>query len=149
MNTRRDVIIGRAFGIGAALAYGISQVLIRRGVSDLAPPLVGATIALFSGTIALSIFGARDVNSNLAENKKGVIFLLLSGGTAALGIIASFYAFRLAPVVIVSPLESISPLFALLWSHLFLGKLERITRRVILGSILVVGGVILITLGRS
>lgn len=149
MSTRRGTIIGRAFGIGAALAYGVSSVLVRHGVSGLASPLVGAAVALLSGTVGLSILGARGLRANLAENRRGIVFLLLSGVAAACGIMSSFFALSMALVVIVSPLQSTSPLFALLWSHLFLGRLERITPRLVLGSIFVVSGVILITLGRA
>lgn len=148
MSTRRDAIVGRAFGIGAALAYGSSSVLIRQAVGALAPPLVGAAIALLSGTLALAVIGARGLKTSLAQSRKSIGFLLLSGVAASLGIISSFFALSMAPVVIVSPLQSTNPLFALLWSYLFLGRLERITRRLVLGTILLVAGVILVTLGR-
>ena len=149
MITRRDAIIGRAFGIGAALAYGTSSVLIRQGVAGLATPLVGAAIALFSGTLSLAIVGARDLRADLAQKRRSIGLLLISGVTAAFGVMSSFFALSMAPVVVVSPLQSTSPLFALLWSHLFLGKLEKITLRLVLGSILVIAGVALITIGKS
>ncbi len=150
MSTRRDVIIGRALGIGAALTYGISSVLIRQGVANLAPPLVGGAVALLSGTIILALIDTRNLGrANLAQNKKPTVFLLISGVAAGLGVVASFFAFSIAPVVVVSPLESISPLFTLLWSHLFLAHLERITPKLVLGSILVILGVILVTIGRA
>ncbi len=150
MNTRRDVIIGRAFGIGAALAYGGSSVLVRYGVAGLAPPLVGAAVALLAGTLGLAITGGRHLDRiSLTQNTKPVVFLLMAGVMGGLGILTGFFALGVAPVVIVSPLQSISPLFALLGAHLFLGRLEKITRRLVLGTFLVVFGVILITLGRA
>jgi drug/metabolite transporter (DMT)-like permease len=149
MITRRDAIIGRAFGIGAALAYGISSVLVRQGVTGLAPPLVGASVALLAGTVTLAIPATRGLRTDLSQKSKAIWLLLISGVAAACGIIANFFALAMAPVVIVSPLQSTSPIFALLMSHLFLRHLERITLKLILGSILVVGGVILITLGRN
>jgi len=148
MITRRDAIIGRAFASGAALAYGVSSVLIRQGVAEMAPPIVGAAVALLAGTLALSIVGARGLKPDLWQKRKSVGFLLIGGVAAGLGILASFFALGMAPVVIVSPLQSTNPLFALLWSYLFLGHLERITPRLVLGSILVVAGVALITIGR-
>ena len=53
MNARRDIIIGRVLAVGAALAAGTTAVLIRQGVADLAPPVVGAAISLLSGTLVL------------------------------------------------------------------------------------------------
>ena len=149
MSTRRDAIIGRAFGIGTALAYGITSVLVRYGVGGLASPLVGAAVALFAGTLGLTAIGARGIRASLTQNRKSVVLLLLAGTAAACGIMASFFALSMAPVVIVTPIQSTSPLFALLWSYLFLGQLERITPRLVLGSILVAGGVILITISRT
>lgn len=150
MSTRRDAIIGRTLGIGAALAYGVSSVLIRQGVADMAPPLVGAAVALLSGTLALSIIGMRNLGrTNLTQNKMPIVFLLISGVAAGLGVVSSFFALKMAPVVIVSPLQSISPLFTLLGSYLFLSHLERITPRLVLGSFLVVLGAILLAVGRA
>ena len=149
MSARRN-IIGIALGLGAGLAYGVSSVFIRQGVVGMAPPLVGAAIALLSGTLGLAIVGTRNLNrANLVQNKKPIVFLLISGVAASLGIMSSFFAFSMAPVVITSPLQSTSPLFTLLWSYLFIGHMARITPRLILGSFLVVCGVILITLGRA
>ena len=148
MNTRRDTIVGRTLGIGAALAYGVSAVLVRQGIADMTTPLVGAAISLLSGTLVMAAIGVKSRESNLRQKKRSVAFLLIAGVTAAAGILSSFFALSMAPVVVVSPLQSISPLFALLWSYLFLGQLERITLRVILGTLLVVGGVALVAIGR-
>ena len=148
MNTKRNTFIGIAFGIAAALAYGLSSVLIKQRLADLATPLVGAAVSLLSGTLVLLIIRARDLRASLAQNRKAVGLLLLAGIVASLGIVSSFFALSLAPVVTVSPLQSTSPLFAMLLSYLFLHRLERITPRLLLGSILVVFGVILITIGR-
>ena len=149
MIPRKDAIIGRVFGIGAALAYGLSSVLIRQHVGNLTTPLVGASIALLSGTLSLAVIGTRDLKTNITQKQRAVVLLLISGVAAAGGIVTNFFALSLAPVVIISPLQSTSPLFALLFSHLFISHLEKITPRLIVGSILVVAGVILITIGRA
>ena len=149
MSERRNGITGRTFGLGAGLAYGISAVLIRRSVGDLAPPLVGAAIAMAAGSLGLFVLGGRGVKSSLVESKKTVALLLASGVASACGVISSFFALSLAPAVVISPLQSTTPLFALLWSWLFLKQMERITLRLVLGSLLVVSGVILITMGKA
>ncbi|MBM2825053.1 MAG: family transporter [Dehalococcoidales bacterium] len=149
MNSRRNSIIGIALGIGAALAYGTTSVLIRQGVAGLAPPLVGAAVSLFAGTLALTAIGVRGLGANIVQNRRAVGLLLIAGVFAGLGVVSNFFALSMAPVVIVSPVEAISPLFALLWSYLFLGQLERITLRIVLGSAIVVFGVVLIALGRA
>lgn len=150
MNSRRVSITGVTLGLVAGLAYGISTVLIRQGVVDMAPPLVGAVISLFSGTLGMAVLGMRKLDrSYLVQNKKGIVFLLISGVAASLGIMFSFVALSVAPVVIVSPLQSTNPLFTMLFSYFFIGHLEKITPRLLLGSLLLVGGVILIAVGRA
>jgi drug/metabolite transporter (DMT)-like permease len=144
----RTTAIGIAFGIGAGLAYGVSSVLIKYSVSSLATPLVGASISLFIGTIGMGFFGGRGFKSSVSGNRKGTVFMLLSGAAAACGIICAFFALDMSPVVVVTPLQSTNPLFALLFSYLFLGRLEKIAPRLIAGSVLVVAGVVLITVGR-
>lgn len=149
MTNRRKTIIGIAFGIGAAMAYGTSSVLIRRGTTMMAPPLVGAAVSMLAGTLALLIFRAKDLKASFSQSRKATGFLLLSGVAAGLGVLSSFFALSQSPVVIVSPIQSTSPLFALVWSALFLHRLEKITPRLIVGSILVALGVILITVNRT
>lgn len=51
-------------------------------------------------------------------------------------------------VSVVVPLSRVVPLWVMLWSWLFLGQLERITKRVVLAAAMVVAGGVLITLLR-
>ena len=52
-------------------------------------------------------------------------------------------------MVVVSPVAAISPMITLTLAHFFLRRLERITKRTILGTLLVVIGVVIITLSRA
>ena len=145
---RKEVIIGRTFALVAAIAYGISHVLVRLGVTDLAPPLVGATLALLTGTLVLAMIGGRNLRGNLRQKKKMVVFLIISGVCSGSAVVSSFFALSMVPVVIAGPLQSTPPLFTLVLSHFFLRKLEKITPRLILGTVLVVAGITLVTIGR-
>lgn len=149
MNTRRDIIIGRTFAFSAALAYAVSSVLVRQGLAGMAPPLVGAAVSLLAGGLVMAMIGGGRLEGNLRQKKGSVVFLLLAGVAAGCGVLASFLALSMAPVVIVSPLQSTSPLFALLSAWLFLGRLETITFRLVLGTIFLVMGVILISIGKG
>jgi len=149
MKINRSSAIGIAFGMGAGLCYGIVSILIKHSVGGLSTPLAGAAVSLFIGAVGLGIFGSRGIKQAIISQRKGLIYLLLSGVASAGGIISIFYALDIAPVVVITPVQSTNPLFALFFSYLFLGKLEKITPKLIVGSILVVGGVILITLGQG
>lgn len=141
-------MIGRAFAIAAAVAYGTSHVLVRIGVADFAPPLVGAALALLSGTLVLAVIDARNPERNLRQKRRAVLFLMASGVCSGVAVVTGYLALSMAPVVVVTPLLSTPPLFTLALSHFFLRKLEKITGRLVLGTILVIAGITLITLGR-
>jgi uncharacterized membrane protein len=51
-------------------------------------------------------------------------------------------------VSVVVPLSRVVPLWVMLWSWLFLGQLERITKRAALAAAMVVAGGVLVTLLR-
>ncbi len=74
-------------------------------------------------------------------------WLLLTGCGNGLGIASLFFAFRTGDVVQVSPIVSSFPFFTLLVSVVFLRE-EVITRRTVLGLLLVVPSVAMVSLAR-
>ena len=60
-----------------------------------------------------------------------------------------FYALSIGDAIIVTPLANLHPLVVLLLSYFFLGKIEKITRGILLGACVVVVGVLLITTGQA
>lgn len=140
--------LGYLFPLMAALSFGSTPVLIRKGLTH-APALVGVTLALFCASVIflpLALRGSRKVDG---LQKRGVIFMLLAGLASAGGSIFNYLALSRAPVVLVAPLTSIYPLVTLLCAHLFLKRQERITRRIVAGAALVVAGVATITVGKA
>jgi len=150
MNTeRRDIIIGRTFAILSAISYAVGSVLTRQGLTDLTSPLTGTAVSLLAGTLVMGMIVGRRLESNLIKKKASVFFFLLAGLASGSGAIATYFALSTTPVVIVSPIQNTYTLFSLLFAHLFLSRLERISFRLVIGSIFVVGGVALITIGKA
>ena len=52
-------------------------------------------------------------------------------------------------MVLVTPIVAVSPLVTLILAAIFLRQVERVTIRVVLGSCLVISGVILVILGNQ
>ena len=75
--------------------------------------------------------------------------MAMAGVVGTAGITMNFFALTHAPVATVAPVLAASPLFALILTHLFLQRLERVTPRIWLGAILVVVGVTVITLSNA
>ncbi len=142
---RRQTLIGIAFGLGAALAYGSSQVLTRHTVSALAPPLVGAALALAWGTAGFSVFSLGSLRQRSEHFWRGARFFMLAGLFSATGVLLMFSALRRGEVVVLSPVLATNPLFTLVFAALLLRGVERITSRVVIGALLVVGGVVVLS----
>ena len=145
---KRVNVLGYIFALLSALGWGGTSALIRWGVSNLAPPLVGALVAVTVGTIVLSWPGVRNLRSSQVSKGTGLIFFLLAGLMSALGTTANYGALKLLPVVVASPLANTSPLFTLIFAFAFMRGSEKIDWKIILGSVVIIGGSALITLGR-
>jgi len=75
--------------------------------------------------------------------------VVLAGLASAFAIIAFGYALQRSDVVIVSPIVSINPLITLLLAQVFLPGLERVTKQVVVGTLLTVAGVVLVIMGST
>ncbi|MFH1489415.1 MAG: EamA family transporter [Pseudomonadota bacterium] len=146
---KKDLIIGRTFGLLSAMGYAVGSVLARQGVTGLTSPLVGSAIALLTGTFVMGIIAGRRLEINLTKKKRAAFFFFLAGLASGSGALLSFFSLSMAPVVIVSPIQNTYPLFALLFAWLFLRRMERISFRLVLGAFFVVAGVALIALGKT
>lgn len=147
MNEKKKLIIGLSIAFGGAFVHGMSWVLVRKGTSDYASPIAGTAVSLFFGMLMLTIIAMMQPDVHLIQKRKEVGFLMLSGACIGVAMTASFYALSLAPVVVIAPIQSSYPLFTALVSHFF--RLEKVTSRLVIGTILVVVGIVFITIGRG
>jgi drug/metabolite transporter (DMT)-like permease len=144
-DSRRATLTGIAFALVAALSYGSSQVIARYAVTDLAPPLLGSSIALFWGTLGFAALSARNLGERSPAWRRGAAYFVGAGIFSSLGVTLMFTALSRGQVVILSPVLATNPLFTLLFAAVFLRGVERITRRHALGTALVVAGVIVLS----
>ena len=142
-------LLGCLIGLTAGAGYGSSNILAKQIVSDYAPALVGVAFSLLFGGAAMVVLAGRDVLSIPKIPGKSLLILGLAGLSAAGAVTSLFFALSRARVIVVSPLVATFPLVTLILAHIFLQRLERITWRVLLGTSLVVAGVILVILGRG
>lgn len=134
------------FPLGAAFFAALSQNLRKAGLLILSDPFVGAAIGTSTSLIIFAIFLLFTGRIRLIKvHKKSLPFF----GTAALvsttAQLLTFLSLNRGEVSAVIPLLNTNPLFALLFSGLFLTDVEKITPRVVLGAALMIAGVILIT----
>ena len=138
----RDLV----YPLAAALAFALGNVIRRFGltttdVTTLQAVTVNETASLvFLGAFVLAT-GRRDVFTAPRETYR---YFVGSGLLTAVALLALFEAFDRGPVAIVDPLAGTAPLFTTIFAASFLGDLERVTRRIVLGAVLIVVGAALI-----
>lgn len=140
-------LLGIGFSLASAMSYGANMVLIRWVVSTKVNPLVATTVSIFFGMLILLTTSGRHITDSIKSSHRATAFFALSGVAMTIGSIASYTSLSLAPAVMVSALGATSPLFAILGTYMFLQKLEKVTYQVVIGSLMVVGGGVLVTVG--
>jgi len=141
--SKKDLI----FPVMAGAGYGLSHVFRKIGLDVMAEPLFGVTVqnaAALSFSLTLLVL-RKKAKATVFSWKASLIFFGLSGISAMIGQTSLFYALQTGRVVIVSPLSSVTPLFVILLAWGFLRKMEQVTWKILLGSVLIVGATVVIT----
>jgi len=141
--SKKDLI----FPLMAGACFGVSHVFRKMGLMNIASqPILGVTV---QNAAALALFFPftlvlREGTKSKLDHKTGWIIFSLSGAANLMAQACLFYALNLGQVVTVSPLVSLEPFFVLFLVGIFLRKVERITFRLVIGTILIVGGAVLL-----
>ncbi len=146
--TRRIELRYVLYPVFASFLVGLSQVARKFGLEFIPHPSLAAAVTATSSFTVISIllwFGKKK-DWGLSLNKESLRFYLAAGVVISLGMASLYNALTLGEVVVVIPITSSGPLFALTLSALFLRDTEKVTFRIAMGACLIVGGVFLVTL---
>lgn len=133
--------------LGGMIFLGLASPFGKIGYSAGAPILLGLTIKSLTGWGLLSGYFLWDNASPLRPfrvEEKHLYLLIGLTQTAEFGFLYS--GLSVARVVVVIPFRSLTPLFVLILSYLFLRRLEKINWLIILGAVLTVSGAVTIGL---
>ena len=148
--TDRRYLLGCLAGLTAGAATGASAVLAKQAVNVYDSPLVitvlGMLAAMFIVVPAVGFIAARNPAVR-AFDWKYMGLVAISGLSTTVSIITQLFAVQRADVVIVAPILATFPLWTLLLSHVFIARLEQITLRLTLGTLVTVAGVVAVVLG--
>jgi DME family drug/metabolite transporter len=133
----------------SAFCFGVVAILRKVALAEVGA-IPGTAINV---TTALVLFTGFLIASSdrrgLACDGRSFAYFVGAGLTENLSVFLTVVALGLGTVSVVTPLTSTSPIFVLLLSPLLLRGIERVTGRIVLGTVLIVLGVYLITaLGR-
>ncbi|MFB6130133.1 MAG: EamA family transporter [Salinigranum sp.] len=141
---RRELL----FPLLGAFAFGAGGVIRRFGmVATAATPLQGAALnetAAFVGIVCYLLATGTSVLERLPI--RAYAYFVATGVFGALGLLMMFTGLKYGRVAIVTTLAGTSTLVATAFSYFVLDDLERVTRGVVGGAVLVVVGITLITL---
>lgn len=133
------------FPFMAMILFGFAALFDKTGLSQGVPIPVGLAVKFSGAVLGLSLYSIIKGNSIFTQLTEGNKKMLFSAGlTSSIGLGFLYMAFSVSDIVDVMPFWSMSPLFGVLLSFIFLKDLEKITKPVIIGSILVVIGAVLI-----
>jgi drug/metabolite transporter (DMT)-like permease len=147
---QRHYLIGLLCGLGAAVGQAGGLVLSKIGLRGGFPVLSGNLIRLLMALAAVWALAA--VNRQLVSSYRIVrahprVMLLVTGGAVlgpVLGVWLTLFAIQNTNVGIVSTLSSLMPIFLIPISYVVFG--ERVTRQAVLGTIITIGGMIVLFL---
>ena len=135
--------------LAAAFMAGIAFPL-RRAALTLTPEPVFFTAV--TGTVGLALLGITQAVPGLAQryvwDRRALWPFVAAGlfeGVSAGGIL---YALNAGEVIVIAPITATLPMWILLGTVIFLRDMERVTRATVLGTVLVVTGIILVSVGR-
>lgn len=147
--SRRELALGLVFPLAGALAFGAEPIYASLGFAEGTPAPVGLVVKTVAATLGFTLYlgWRRSLPGTVAFRGRDGRWFLLAGVANTLFLLGYYVALALAPVTLVVPLIVTNTLFVLLLSWLFVpDRLERVTRRLVVASGLVVASVVLILL---
>jgi len=136
------------FATGAAVVRGLNHSLGKWGLESM-PNVFMAGFVSFSVSFccALLVYRLRTGTLIVRIPRAGLGYFAVTGALIAVAILCMYGGLVTGQVVVVSPIIAAYPLFTLLTALMF--KQERLTAKLALGVLLVVGGVVLISRGSA
>ena len=141
-NTQNKVQLKYLIIVGvSSLIIGVSAFLTKFALNISDTPISGLAFSFTTGIIVqIIIITFLKKWKDLHIGWKDAKFFFLSGIFVSIGFIFGFLAFSKGDLIIVAPLVSIMPLFALILSRILLKKHETITKNIIIGTVFIVLG---------
>lgn len=138
---------GLVFPLIAALTVAFSVITRKHGLNIYNEPLLGVAIG-YSSSFLLYLLLTIYFHNKLGHTISAKDFRLFwkAGVGLSLGWVLSFYALSYERVSLVAPLMQTEPLFVLFFVYIYLRKLESISFRLVISTLLIVIGVMLVSI---
>lgn len=132
----------------AAFSAAIAIILSKAGLKKVDPILGFAIQAILIIIVSWGIVIFQKKTTGLSQiDQRTWIYLILAGIVTCLASLFQFSALKLGNASVVSSLERLSLVFAIILAVIFLK--EELNWKVIAGAVLMIGGAVLISLSRK
>lgn len=131
----------------AALAYGVSPVLIRSGLEGTNLGILGSFISYFSAAVTFALVSALvpgQIRHIRKTDKRSVRWYTLAGVLVYLGQACLYVALSIAPVTVVAPIHQFSLVARVCAGYVINRQHEILTPAVIIGVLLSLSGTIML-----
>lgn len=137
-----------AFPLAAALLYGIDPVVTKLGFAEGASAMAGLAVRTVAGAAGFGAYLAWRAAREGRRPSVSVDRWTVVAGLANTGYLLAYYAALVrAPVVVVTPVMSLSTLFVVVGAAALLHEAEGVTRRLVGAATLVVLGAVIVAQG--
>ncbi len=134
------------FPLIASFFYALPPIFAKMAYAYQPTPAVGMAVAFSTANVVLVLFKPlAPIMGGYQVERRALRMLAVSGIFNILSSLSLWTAILISSVSTTMPLSRTAPIFVLLFSYLFLGKQEIITRRLVIGAVSVVIGGVLIT----
>jgi drug/metabolite transporter (DMT)-like permease len=154
----RHRVIGYLFALLTAVSWSLSPIFLRKGLDLQSDPLWAVTVGLAAATVPFLVWPAVSRPTpplpargyRAPQARVALWFLILAGVASAGGAVARTYAIDLAPIVVVVPLLQTTGVWTIMLAPPLMGRhVERVTGKLVLGTILVAVGAALVIVGQN
>ncbi|MEO6548700.1 MAG: EamA family transporter [Ferruginibacter sp.] len=136
------------FALSAALTAAIVVVLSKAGIKNMDSSLAFALQAILILIVSWSVVFFQGKHTELVKiEPKTWAFLAIAGVLTALSSLLSFRALKLGDASVVSPIERLSLVFAIVFAAFFLK--ERVSWQIVIGAVLMIAGAVLIAVAKK
>ena len=132
----------------AAISSAVVVVLSKAGIKNLDPSLAFAIQSVLIIVVSWSVVFITGKHTEIPKIEgRTWVYLILAGVVTTISSLLSFRALKLSEAGSVSPLTSLSLVFAIIFATLFLK--EKLTWQLVLGGALMAAGAIVIALAKK
>jgi len=129
----------------SAMCFGVVAILRKIGLSGMTP-VFGFAVNVTAALVAYTAFLVASGQCALMFCRgRSLVYFMMAGVAENVGVFLLLEGLSIGTVSVVAPLASVSPIFVLALSFLFLRGIDILNRRIVLGTLLIVSGVYLIT----